>query len=52
MDDIAYWEENVTLGVNMVSDYLRHDKFYDPEQNIWIDAVKIGDKYIAVPSKN
>ncbi len=52
MDDIAYWEENVTLGVNMVPDYLRHDKFYDPEQDIWIDAVKIGDKYIAVPSKN
>ena len=52
MDDIAYWEENVTLGVNMVPDYLRHDKFYDPEQNIWIDAVKIGEKYIADPAQN
>jgi len=36
----------------MVPDCRRHDKFYDPEQNIWIDAVKIGDKYIAVPSRN
>jgi len=39
-DELAYWQENVTLGVNMAPDYLRHDKFYDPEQDIWIDAVK------------
>ncbi|MCD4809092.1 MAG: hypothetical protein K8R17_04265, partial [Methanosarcinales archaeon] len=51
-DELAYWDENVTLGVNMVPNYLRHDKFYDPEQNIWIDAVKIGDKYIADPAQN
>jgi len=43
MDDLAYWEENVTLGVDMVPDYLQDDKFYDPEQDIWIDAMKIGD---------
>ena len=42
----------MTLGVNMVPNYLRHDKFYDPEKDIWIDAVKIEDKYIAVPSRN
>jgi hypothetical protein len=24
VDDIAYWEENVTLGVDMVPDYLEH----------------------------
>jgi len=42
----------VTLGVNMVLDYLRHDIFYDPEQNIWIDAVEPGDKYIADPAQN
>jgi hypothetical protein len=51
-DELAYWQENVTLGVNMVPNYLRHDKFYDPEQNIWIDAVKIGEKYIADPAQN
>ncbi len=34
MDDIAYWEENVTQDVNMVPDYLRHDKYYDQEQDI------------------
>jgi len=33
----------VTLGVDMVPDYLQDDKFYDPEQDIWIDAMKIGD---------
>jgi hypothetical protein len=42
----------VTLGVNMVPDYMRHDKFYDPKQDIWIDAVKIGDQYIADPARN
>jgi len=52
VDDLAYWDENVTLLVDMVPDYLRHDKFYDPEQDIWIDAVKIGDKYIADPAQN
>ena len=52
VDDIAYWEENVTLGVDMEPDYLRHYKFYDPEQDIWIDAVKIGDQYIADPAQN
>ena len=36
----------------MVPDCRRHDKFYDPEQDIWIDAVIIGDQYIAVPSRN
>ncbi|MCD4847457.1 MAG: hypothetical protein K8R76_04625 [Candidatus Aegiribacteria sp.] len=51
-DELAYWQENVTLGVNMVPDYLRHDKFYDPEQNIWIDAVKSGERYIADPAQN
>ena len=52
MDDLAYWEENVTLGVDMVPDYLQDDKFYDPEQDIWIDAMKIGDQYIADPVQN
>ena len=51
-DELAYWEENVTLGVDMVPDYLRHDKFYDPERDIWIDAVKMGDYYIADPAQN
>jgi hypothetical protein len=31
VDDLAYWDENVTLGVNMAPDYLRYDKFYDPD---------------------
>ncbi len=52
VDDLAYWDENVTLGVDMAPDYLRHDKFYDPEQDTWIDAVKIGDQYIADPAQN
>jgi hypothetical protein len=52
VDDIAYWEENVTLGVDIVPDYLLDYKFYDPEQDIWIDAVEIGDQYIADPAKN
>ena len=38
--------------VDMVPDCRQHDKFYDPEQDIWKDAVKIGDQYIAVPSRN
>ena len=33
-------------------DCRRHDKYYDPEQDIWIDAVKIGDQHIAVPAHN
>ena len=40
------------LGVNMAQDYLRHDRYYDPEQDIWIDAVKKGDQYIAVTCRN
>ena len=52
MDELPYWEENVTLGVDMAPDYLRHDKFYDPEQDTWINAVKIGDQYIADPAQN
>jgi len=52
MDDIVYWGKNVTLGVNMVPNYLQHDKFYDPKQDIWIDAVKIRDQYIADPARN
>ncbi|MBA1341260.1 MAG: hypothetical protein C5S40_03890 [ANME-2 cluster archaeon] len=51
-DELAYWQENVTLGVNMAPNYLRHDKFYDPEQNTWIDAVKTGERYIADPAQN
>ena len=52
VDDIAYWDENVTLGVDMAPDYLRHDKFYDPEQDTWIDAMEIDNKYIADPAQN
>ncbi|NOR49164.1 MAG: hypothetical protein GQ533_14175 [Methanosarcinaceae archaeon] len=52
VDDIAYWDENVTLGVDMAPDYLRHDKFYDPEQGIWINAVEMDNRYIADPTKN
>jgi len=52
VDELPYWDENVTLGVDMAPDYLRHDKFYDPEQDTWIDAVKIGYKYIADPAQN
>ncbi|MBC2706364.1 MAG: hypothetical protein HF977_01350, partial [ANME-2 cluster archaeon] len=52
MDELPYWDENVTLGVDMVPDYLRHDKFYDPEQDTWIDAVEINNKYIADPAQN
>ncbi len=51
-DELAYWEENVTLGVNIAPNYLRHDKFYDPEQDTWIDAVKSGKRYIADPARN
>ena len=51
-DELAYWEENVTLGVNMALDYLRHDKFYDPEHDTWIDAVKLGNQYIAHPAQS
>ena len=52
VDDIAYWDENVTLGVDMVPDYLQFNKFYDPEQGIWINAVKMDKRYIADPTKN
>jgi len=52
VDELPYWDENVTMGVDMVPDYLRHDKFYDPEQDIWIDSVKIGDQYIADTVQN
>jgi hypothetical protein len=52
MDELPYWFENVTQGVDMELDYLWHDKFYDPEQDTWIDAVKIGYKYVADPAQN
>jgi len=31
VDDLAYWEENVTLGVDMVPDYLEYDTLYKNE---------------------
>ncbi|MCD4765052.1 MAG: hypothetical protein K8R34_00935, partial [Methanosarcinales archaeon] len=31
VDDLAYWDENVTLGVDMVPDYLEYDKLYKNE---------------------
>jgi hypothetical protein len=31
MDDIAYWDENVTLGVDMGPDYLEYNKLYTSE---------------------
>jgi hypothetical protein len=31
VDDIAYWEENVTLMVDMEPDYLEYDKLYTSE---------------------
>jgi len=31
VDDLAYWDENVTLGVDMEPDYLEYDKLYKNE---------------------
>jgi len=42
----------VALGVDMEPDCLRHDKFYDPERDTWIDVVEMGNRYIADPTKN
>ena len=52
MDNIAYWEKNVTPDMDMAPDYLRHDKLYDIKQDIWIDAVKMDDQYIADPARS
>ncbi|TKY92020.1 MAG: hypothetical protein C5S46_02815 [Candidatus Methanomarinus sp.] len=52
-DELAYWDENVTLMVDMEPDLLRHDVFYDPDQDEWIDAVRGMDgKYVADPKSN
>jgi hypothetical protein len=52
-DELAYWDENVTLMVDMEPDFLRHDVFYDPEQDKWIDAVRgVDGKYVADPKLN
>jgi hypothetical protein len=40
-DELAYWDENVTLMVDMKPDFLRHDVFYDPDQDKWINPKKI-----------
>ena len=52
VDELEYWDEEVTLGVDMVPDYLQFDIFYDPEQKKWIEAVKMGSIYIANPAEN
>jgi len=51
-DELAYFDDNVTLGVDMSPDYLKHDKFYDPERDAWIAAVKTGKRYISDPAQN
>jgi hypothetical protein len=52
-DELAYWDENVTLMVDMEPDFLRHDVFYDPDQDEWIDAVRgVDGKYVADPKSN
>jgi hypothetical protein len=55
-DELAYWDENVTLMVDMEPDFLRHDVFYDPDKDEWIDAKKTvsgdGTRYIPDPAEN
>ncbi|KAF5428031.1 hypothetical protein C5S42_03950 [Candidatus Methanomarinus sp.] len=52
-NELAYWDENVTLMVDMEPDFLRHDVFYDPDKDEWIDAVRGMDgKYVADPKSN
>ncbi|MCD4846061.1 MAG: hypothetical protein K8R25_16405 [Methanosarcinales archaeon] len=52
-DEMAYWDENVTLMVDMEPDFLRHDVFYDPDKDEWIDAVMgVDGKYVADPKLN
>jgi hypothetical protein len=55
-DELAYWDENVTLMVDMEPDFLRHDVFYDPDKDEWIDAKKIvnedGTRYVPDPAEN
>jgi hypothetical protein len=52
-DELAYWDENVTLMVDMEPDFLRHDVFYDPDKDEWIDAVRgVDGKYVADPKSN
>ncbi|MEA3295518.1 MAG: hypothetical protein U9P81_11255, partial [Euryarchaeota archaeon] len=52
-NELAYWDENVTLMVDMEPDFLRHDVFYDPDQDKWIDAVRgVDGKYVADPKSN
>jgi hypothetical protein len=52
-DEMAYWDENVTLMVDAEPDFLRHDVFYDPDKDEWIDAVRgVDGKYVADPKLN
>jgi hypothetical protein len=55
-DELAYWDENVTLMVDMEPDFLRHDVFYDPDKDEWIDAKKTvsgdGTRYVPDPAEN
>jgi hypothetical protein len=52
-NELAYWDENVTLMVDMEPDLLRHDVFYDPDQDKWINPKKTVDKkYIPDPAEN
>jgi hypothetical protein len=55
-DELAYWDENVTLMVDMEPDFLRHDVFYDPEQDEWVNPKKTvggdGIRYVPDPTEN
>jgi hypothetical protein len=55
-DELAYWDENVTLMVDIEPDFLRHDVFYDPLQDKWIDPKKTvggdGIRYVPDPAEN
>ncbi|KAF5425862.1 hypothetical protein C5S42_09365 [Candidatus Methanomarinus sp.] len=55
-NELAYWDENVTLMVDMEPDLLQHDVFYDPLQDKWIDPKKTvggdGIRYVPDPAEN
>jgi len=50
VDDIAYWEENVTLGVDMVPDYLEHDKLYTSESGESLYLLKLKNDNLLGPT--
>jgi hypothetical protein len=49
-DELAYWEENVTLGVDMEPDYLEHNRIYESKSGESLYLLKLKNNNLLGPT--